>query len=77
MYLVMFAVACIIVLLIALGIKEAADARIKEAEESVQRRAERRARELVKEWLDGVQIQVTQRIVVIEDDLKAKEVKEP
>lgn len=63
----------IIVLLIALGINEAADARIKEMEESVNRRAERLARQLVKEWLSGAQITVTQRISVVEDDLKKED----
>lgn len=64
---------CVIVLLLGIYYKTVADERIKEVEESVERRAERRARELVKEWLDGVQIQVTQRIIVIEDDLKKED----
>lgn len=59
-----------IVALIAAGFKVAADAAIEEAEQSVQRRAERIAREMVRERLDGCKIQVTQRISVIEDDLK-------
>lgn len=64
---------CVIVLLLGLYYKAVADERIKEVEESVERRAERRARQLVKEWLDGVQLQVTQRIVVVYDDLKKEE----
>lgn len=60
----------IIMVLIALYYKMVAEERIKEIEESVERRAERKARQLVKEWLGGVQIQVTQRIIVTEDDLK-------
>ncbi len=71
--LILIIACCIIVLLIALGINEAADARIKEMEESVNRRAERLARQLVKEWLSGAQITVTQRISVIEDDLKKED----
>lgn len=59
-----------IVVLIGAGFKIAADARIEENEKSIQRRAERRAREIVKQMLDGVQIQVTQKIAVVEDDLK-------
>lgn len=68
---IIFALAMLfIILLIGAGFKVAADAAIEEAEKSVERRAERRAHEIVKERLDGVQIRVTQRISVIEDDLK-------
>lgn len=63
----------IIMVLIALYYKMVAEERIKEIEESVERRAERKARQLVKEWLGGVQIQVTQRIIVTEDDLKKED----
>jgi hypothetical protein len=71
---VLLAICCgIIVLLIAMYYKMCADERIKEIEESVNRRSERLARQLVKEWLDGVQIQVMQRIIVFEDDLKKEE----
>ena len=68
---IIFALAiAFIILLIAAGFKLAADAKIEEKEKSVQRRAERLAREMVREWLDGCKIQITQRISVIEDDLK-------
>ena len=68
---IIFALAIVfIILLIAAGFKLAADAKIEEKEKSVQRRAERLAREMVRERLDGCKIQVTQRISVIEDDLK-------
>lgn len=68
---IIFALAiAFIILLIAAGFKLAADAKIEEKEKSVQRRAERLAREMVRERLDGCKIQVTQRISVIEDDLK-------
>ena len=59
-----------IVVLIGCGMKLAADARIEEVEKSVQRKAERMAHEIVRDRLDGVQIRVTQRISVVEDDLK-------
>lgn len=58
-----------IIVIIAIGFKMAADARIEEAEKSVNRKAERLAREIVKERLNGLQLHVTQRIAVIEDDL--------
>ena len=68
---IIFALAiAFIILLIAAGFKLAADAKIEEKEKSVHRRAERLAREMVRERLDGCKIQVTQRISVIEDDLK-------
>ena len=68
---IIFALAiAFIILLIAAGFKLAADAKIEEKEKSVQRRAERLARAMVRERLDGCKIQVTQRISVIEDDLK-------
>ena len=68
---IIFALAiAFIILLIAAGFKLAADAKIEEKERSVQRRAERLARAMVRERLDGCKIQVTQRISVIEDDLK-------
>ena len=59
-----------IVILIGAGFKVAADAAIEEAEQSVERRAERLARNIVKKSLDGCRIQVIQRIEVVEDDLK-------
>lgn len=61
-----------IVLLIGAGFKLASDAKIEEAEQSVQRRAERIARNIVKQSLDGCQLQVIQRIEVVEDDLKGE-----
>lgn len=59
-----------IVLLIGAGFKIASDAKVEEAEQSVQRRAERLARNIVKQSLDGCRLQVIQRIEVVEDDLK-------
>lgn len=59
-----------IVLLIGAGFKLASDAKVDEAEQSVQRRAERLARNIVKQRLDGCRLQVVQRIEVVEDDLK-------
>ena len=61
---------CVIVFFIAISFKIAADARIEEAEQSVNRRADRLARQMMHDRLDGLQIVVTQRISVIEDDLK-------
>ena len=61
-----------IVVLIAAGFKVAADAAIDEAEQSVQRRAERRAKQIVRERLDGCKLQVIQRIDIVEDDLKGE-----
>lgn len=58
-----------IVVLIGAGFKVAADARIEEAEKNVNRRAERMARQMVKDRLEGAQLQVIQRVIVIEDDL--------
>ncbi len=60
----------IIVLMIAGGFKIASDAKIKEAEKSVERRARQLARQMVREALKNVRIEVTQHIAVIEDDLK-------
>lgn len=59
-----------IVILIGAGFKLASDAKVEEAEQSVQRRAERLARNIVKQSLDGCRLQVIQRIEVVEDDLK-------
>ena len=59
-----------IVLLIGAGFKLASDAKVEEAEQSVKRRAERLARNIVKQSLDGCRLQVIQRIEVVEDDLK-------
>lgn len=59
-----------IVLLIGAGFKLASDAKVEEAEQSVQRRAERLARNIVKQSLAGCRLQVIQRIEVVEDDLK-------
>lgn len=61
-WIIFFLAIAFIVLLIAAGFKLAADAKIEEKEKSVQRRAERLAREMVKQRLDGCKIQVTQRI---------------
>lgn len=69
-FVILFLVCEIIIVLIALGFKVYSDARIEEAEQSVNRRADRLARQMMHERLDGLQIQVTQRISVIEDDLK-------
>lgn len=66
---IFFLAMLFIVLMIAAGFKIAADAKIEEAEKSVQRKAERIARQMVKERLNGLQLHVTQRIAVIEDDL--------
>lgn len=65
---------CVIVCFIAIGFKIAADARIEEAEQSVNSRADRLARQMMHERLDGLQIVVTQRISVVEDDLKGGKV---
>lgn len=59
-----------IVMLIGAGFKLASDAKVEEAEQSVQRRAERLARNIVKKRLDGCRLQVVKRIEVAEDDLK-------
>jgi hypothetical protein len=67
---VLFLALVFIIILIAAGFKVAADAKVEEAEQSVQRRAERLAKRLVRERLDGCRLQVIQRIDVIEDDLK-------
>ena len=56
-------------ILIGAGIKIAADSAIEDAERSVNRRAERLAKQIIRERLDGCRIQVTQKISVIEDDL--------
>lgn len=69
-FVVLFLATAIIVAMIAAGFKVYADARIEEAEQSVNRRADRLARQMMHERLDGLQIVVTQRISVIEDDLK-------
>lgn len=66
---IFFLAMLFIIVMIAAGFKIAADAKIEEAEKSVQRKAERLARQMVKERLDGLQLHVTQRIAVIEDDL--------
>lgn len=66
---IFFLAMLFIIVMIAAGFKIAADAKIEEAEKSVQRKAERIARQMVKERLDGLQLHVTQRIAVIEDDL--------
>lgn len=60
----------IIVLMIAGGFKIASDAKVKEAEKSVERRARQLARQMMREALKDVRIEVTQHIAVIEDDLK-------
>lgn len=65
---------CVIVFFIAISFKIAADAKIEEAEQSVNRRADRLARQMMHDRLDGLQIVVTQRISVIEDDLKGGKV---
>lgn len=63
----------VIVVLIALGFKTAADAKVEEIERSVNRRADKLARQMMHERLDGLQIQVTQRIAVVYDDLKKED----
>lgn len=68
---VMLVIVCaIIVALIAIGFKIASDAKAEEIEESVNRRADRLARKMMRDRLDGIQIRVLQRIVITEDDLK-------
>ena len=69
-FVLLFLGTVIIVLMIAAGFKVYSDARIEEAEQSVNRRADRLARQMMHERLDGLQIVVTQRISVVEDDLK-------
>lgn len=69
-FVVLFLVCAIIIALIALSFKLYADARIEQAEQSVNRRADKLARQMMHERLDGLQIVVTQRIAVVEDDLK-------
>ena len=68
-FVILFLVCAIIVALIAFGFKIYSDSRIEEAEQSVRKRADRLARQMMHERLDGLQIQVTQRISVVEDDL--------
>ena len=70
---IFFLAICFIVVLITAGVMLAADAKIKENEKSVNRKAERMARDKVKQMLSGCQIQVTQRISVVEDDLTGGE----
>ena len=60
----------IILFFIVVNIKMAADSKVKEAERSADRKAERLAKEIIRQRFGESQIQVTQRIVVIEDDLK-------
>lgn len=69
-FVVLFLVCAIIIALIALSFKLYADARIEQIEQSVNRRADKLARQMMHERLDGLQIVVTQRIAVVEDDLK-------
>ena len=69
-FVVLFLVCVIIIALIALSFKLYADARIEQAEQSVNRRADKLARQMMHDRLDGLQIVVTQRIAVVEDDLK-------
>lgn len=73
-FVLLFLGTVIIVLMIAAGFKVYSDARIEEAEQSVNRRADRLARQMMHERLDGLQIVVTQRISVVEDDLKGGKV---
>jgi uncharacterized membrane protein len=67
---VLFLALVFIIILIASGFKVASDAKVEEAEQSVERRAERRAKQIVRERLYGCKLQVIQRIDVIEDNLK-------
>lgn len=67
---VLFIALVFIIILIAAGFKVAADAKVEEAEKSVQRRADRLAKRIVRERLGGCRLQVIQRIEVVEDDLK-------
>ena len=69
---VLFLALVFIIILIAAGFKVAADAKVEEAEQSVERRAERLAKRLVRERLDGCKLQVIQRIDIVEDDLKGE-----
>ena len=69
-FVLLFLGTVIIVLMIAAGFKVYSDAKIEEAEQSVNRRADRLARQMMHDRLDGLQIVVTQRISVVEDDLK-------
>lgn len=69
-FVLLFLGTVVIVLMIAAGFKVYSDARIEEAEQSVNRRADRLARQMMHDRLDGLQIVVTQRISVVEDDLK-------
>ena len=69
-FVVLFLGCVIIIAMIAAGFKIASDAKVQDAEESVNRRADRLARQMMRERLEGLQIIVTQRIDVIEDDLK-------
>lgn len=69
-FVTLFLICVAIVGMIAFSLKLAADARIEEAEQSVNRRADRLARQMIHDRLDGLQIVVTQRISVVEDDLK-------
>lgn len=66
---IFFLAMLFIIVMIAAGFKIAADAKIEESEKSVQRKAERIARQMVKERLNGLQLHVTQRIAIVEDDL--------
>lgn len=69
-FVILFLGLSIIVFLIFCGVKVWADAQIEEIQKSSDRRARRLARRMVRDWLNDVQIQVTQKIEVIEDDLK-------
>ena len=73
-FVLLFLGTVIIVLMIAAGFKVYSDAKIEEAEQSVNRRADRLARQMMHDRLDGLQIVVTQRISVVEDDLKGGKV---
>lgn len=69
---IFFLAICVIIIMIIAGAMLAADAKIKENERNVNRKAERMARDKVKQMLSGCQIQITQRISVVEDDLTGR-----
>ena len=59
----------IIVCMIAGGFKIAADARIEEEKQKCERKARQLARNMMREALKDVKIEVTQHIAVVEDPL--------
>ena len=59
----------LIVCMIAVGFKIAADARVEEEQQKCERRARQLARRMVRDSLKDVKITVTQRVSVVEDNL--------